>query len=168
MKLAKILIFFVLVVLPLNLKAEVSLKQCNEADIRGTFNLIIYSNSFINDPETFIILDRADDNTKIVPYSPAFKYRIIEKLNEKEAIKIANEILRNSSFVSSIKCSEINDKEKIVGYELKPIYFPWIFGILEAVETVYKNENDSVIVFIRLNPRVEKQLNSGGDSNKED
>ncbi|MGB9891487.1 MULTISPECIES: hypothetical protein [Thermodesulfovibrio] len=168
MKLTKILIFLTLLIMPINLQAEVSLKQCNEADIKGVFNLIIYSNSFINDPETFIILDKVDDKIKIVPYAPAFKYRIIENLNEKEALKIVNEILRNPSFVSSIKCSVIDEGENILGYELKPLYFPWIFGILEPVETVYKKEGNSIIIFIRLNPMVERQLNSGGDSNKED
>lgn len=62
----------------------------------------------------------------------------------------------------------IDEGENILGYELKPLYFPWIFGILEPVETVYKKEGNSIIIFIRLNPMVERQLNSGGDSNKED
>ncbi len=168
MKLTKILIFLTLVVLPLTLQAEVSVEQCDEIDIKGTFNLIIYSNSFINDPETFIFLDRVDDKIKILPYAPAFKYRAIENLNEKEAMKIVNEILRDSSFISSIKCSTLYDKENIIGYELKPLYFPWIFGILEPVETVYKKEEGFILIYIRLNPMVERQLNFEGDSNKED
>lgn len=167
MKLTKILIFLTLIVLPLTLHAEVSVKRCNEIDIKGTFNLIIYSNLFINDPETFIVLDRVDDKIKILPYAPAFNYRTVENLNEKEAMKIVNEILRDSPFISSIKCSTLYDKESIIGYELKPLYFPWIFGILEPVETVYKKEKDFVHIYIRLNPMVERQLNSGGDSYKE-
>lgn len=162
-RLIKLLMILVLITLPLNLKAEVLVKQCSDSDIKGKFNLIIYSNSFINDPETFIILDRVDDNIKIAPYAPDFKYRAIENLDEKEALKIANEILKSSS-VSTIKCSAIYDNGNIIGYELKPIYFLWIFGVLEPVETVYKKEGNSILIFIRLNPRVERQLNSGGDS----
>ncbi|MCS7215099.1 MAG: hypothetical protein RMI30_03870 [Thermodesulfovibrio sp.] len=168
MKLTKIFIFFIFLIIPINLYAELNINKCNEGDIKGTFNLIIYSNSFINDPETFIVLDRVDDKNKIVPYASDFKYRLIEKVNEKEVIKITNDVLGNSSFINSIKCSVIYDKEIIVGYELKPLYFPWIFGIIEPVETIYKKEGDLVYIFIRLNPRVERQLNSGGDSSKDD
>lgn len=166
MKLIKILIFLGLLILPLNLNAEVLLNQCNAGDIKGVFNLIIYSNSFINDPETFIILDKVDDKIKIVPYASEFKYRTMENLNEKEALKIADEILKNPS-VSFIKCSAISVEGKLAGYELKPIYFPWVFGLLEPVETVYKKEDNSVLIFIRLNPIVERQLYFGGDSDKD-
>ncbi|MGB9821909.1 hypothetical protein [Thermodesulfovibrio sp.] len=165
MKLLNVLIVLALL-FPFNLHAEVLLNQCNESDIKGSFNLIIYSNSFINDPETFIILDRGDQ-IKIIPYAPNFKYRVIENLNEKEALKITNEILKDNSFVSFIKCSEISFKGKNVGYELKPIYFPWVFGLLEPVETVYKKEGDSILIFIRLNPNVERQLYFGGDTERD-
>lgn len=166
MKLFKIFVLLIFIILPLNLHGEVLLNQCNEGDIKGTFNLIIYSHSFINDPETFIILDKVDDQVKILPYAPDFKYRIIENLKEKEALKIAHEILKSSS-VSTIKSSGIYDRGSILGYELKPIYFPWVFGILEPVETVYKKEDHSVVIFIRLNPIVERQLYFGGDSDKD-
>ncbi|WP_353684487.1 hypothetical protein V4D30_01465 [Thermodesulfovibrio sp. 3907-1M] len=166
MKLIRILIFIGLLILPLNLHGEVLLNQCNVADIKGSFNLIIYSNSFINDPETFLVLDKVDDMVKIVPYASEFKYRTMENLTEKEALKIAEEILK-SAYVSSIKCSAISVGGNLAGYELKPIYFPWVFGILEPVETVYKKEGDSIFIFIRLNPYVERQLYFGGDSDKE-
>lgn len=153
--------------MPLFVHAEVSLQPCNEKDIKGMYNLIIYSNSFINDPETFIVLDRADDGMKILPYAPAFKYSVKENLDEKEALKIAGEILKDSSIVSFVKCSTIRDKENIYGYELKPVYFPWIFGILEPLETVYKKQGSTITIFIRLHPQVERQIYFDGDSGRD-
>ncbi len=166
MKLIKILIFLGLLILPLNLNAEILLNHCNLGEIKGTLNLIIYSNSFIEDPETFIILDKALDRFKIVPYAPHFKYTTMENLSEKEALKIADEILKTPS-VSSIKCSAISVEGNLIGYELKPIYFLWVFGVFEPVETVYKKEDNSILIFIRLNPIVEKQLYFRGDSNRD-
>ena len=63
------------------------IEHCNEQDIKGTYDLIIYSNTFDYDPETFIVLDRVDDNIKIIPYAPEFKYRVFKNVNEKEALK---------------------------------------------------------------------------------
>lgn len=140
---------------------------CKEEEIKGSFNLIIYSNMFINDPETFIILDK-EDNVTIRPYAPDFKFKIFERLNDKEALKITKEILINPAYVSFIKCSKIVEGNYIFGYEIKPIYYPWIFGILEPVETTYKKEDSYINVFIKLNPRVEKQIYNGGQSERED
>lgn len=164
MRLFKIIIFIIACLLPLNLQA-LTLKDCNEQNIRGLFDVIIYSNSFINDPETFILLDIADDKVKITPYAPSFQFKVMAKLTEKEALKLAQEILRNSANVSFIKCSEIIDGENMFGYELKPIYFPWIYGIMEPLETAYKKEDDKITVFIKLNPVVERQIYfQNGDS----
>ncbi|MEN2985847.1 MAG: hypothetical protein ABDH16_04250 [Thermodesulfovibrionaceae bacterium] len=143
------------------------LTPCNERDIKGSFTLTLYSNLFINDPETFIILDKQDD-IKITPYAPNFKYKVFEGLNEKEAIRLTKEFLNNPAFVSFIKCSTIGKNDEVFGYELKPIYFPWIFGVLEPIETVYKKENNLIKVFIRLNPIVEKQIYNNGNKNIED
>ena len=123
MKLIKIFILIIVLLLPFNLQA-LTLQYCNEQNIKGVFDVIVYSNSFINDPETFIILDVTDDNIKILPYAPSFQFNVHEKLDEKQALKIVHEILRDSANVSSIKCIQIKDGENIVGYELKPIYFP--------------------------------------------
>ncbi|GEM_PF-334362 len=168
MKFIRLSIIILILLIPQWLYAEVSLQKCNEQDIKGVYNLIIYSNSFINDPETFIILDRADDELKILPYAPSFKYSVKENLNENESLKIAKEILKDSSIVSFIKCSAIKEGENIYGYELKPIYFPWIFGILEPLETVYKKQGNTITIFIRLHPQVERQIYFNGDSGRDD
>ncbi len=165
----KILLYLFLLLFPVQLYAEIVEEECNSSEISGIFDLIVHSNSFINDPETFLVLDRVDDNLKFVPYVPEFKFRVFQNLNAKEGLKIANEILLNSAYVSTVKCTVLKDKSRsVLGYELKPIYFPWTFGVLEPVETRYKLNNDTIHIFIRLDPRVERQLNSGGDSFRED
>ncbi|HHW19962.1 hypothetical protein [Thermodesulfovibrio thiophilus] len=138
------------------------IEQCNEQDIKGTYDLIIYSNTFDYDPETFIVLDRVDDNIKIIPYAPEFKYRVFKNVNEKEALKIVNEVLKNPIYVSKVKCTGIKDEGNMVGYEFKPVYLPWVFGISEPVQTVYKKKDNTITIFINLNPRIEKQLYGGG------
>lgn len=166
MKYVKTLILIFLLI-PLYAQADLTLTQVNESQIKGTFDLIIYSNSFINDPETFIILDRVDDNTIIKPYAPDFRFRLIRNLSEVEALKVVREILNSPSHISSLKFREIRDSDKVLGFEIKPQFFPWIFGIIEPVETSYRKRGNQIDVFIRLNPRVERQLNSGDNTDRD-
>lgn len=163
-----IIFIFLFILIPAHVAAEISLYSVEENKINGRFNLIIYSNDFINDPETFIILDKIGDDTEFSIYAPYFKFKIIPNLNETEALRIAREILYNPSFISSLKYSEIKESGLTKGFEIKPIYLPWIFGILEPVETLYKKKNNLIEVFIRLNPRVERQINNGSGSDKDE
>jgi len=101
--------FLIALILPLNLYA-ITLEKCNEQDIKGIYNFIIYSNTYDHDLETFIVLDRVDDNIKIIPYAPEFKYRVFKNVNEKEALKIVNEVLKNPVYVSKVKCTGIRMK----------------------------------------------------------
>jgi len=156
-----ITVFLVALILPLNLYA-ITLEKCNEQDIKGIYNFIIYSNTYDHDLETFIVLDRVEDNIDIIPYAPEFKYMIIKNVNEKSALQTANEILKNSLSVSAMKCSIIKDEDNIIGYELKSIYFPWVYGVLEPVQTVYKKKDNTVEIFVTLNPRVQKQIDANG------
>lgn len=166
MKYVKTLIYLIILI-PIHVYGEISLFPVEENVINGKFNLIIYSNSYINDPETFIILDKTDDNIDFSLYAPSFKFKVIPNLKETEALKIAHEIMYNPSFIISFKYTEIKSSGITAGFEIKPVYFPWIFGTLEPVETVYKKENNSIKVFIRLNPRVERQINDSGSSDKD-
>jgi len=156
-----ITVFLVASILPLNLYA-ITLEKCNEQDIKGIYNFIIYSNTYDHDLETLIVLDRVEDNIDIIPYAPEFKYMIIKNVNEKSALQTANEILKNSLSVSAMKCSIIKDEDNIIGYELKSIYFPWVYGVLEPVQTVYKKKDNTVEIFVTLNPRVQKQIDANG------
>lgn len=167
MRYMKILIYLIILI-PIHVYGEISLFPVEENMINGKFNVIIYSNSYINDPETFIIFDKTDDNIDFSLYAPSFKFKVIPNLKDTEALKISREILYNSSSISSFKYTEIKISGITAGFEIKPVYFPWIFGILEPVETVYKKKNNSIEVFIRLNPRVERQINNGGNSDKDD
>ncbi len=167
MKVLKTLLFSILLFPSLGF-TQVLEEECSLNQISGKFNLIIYSNSFINDPETFIVLDVVEDKVSIKPYASDFKYTIHQNLNEKEALKIAKDVL-SSANISTLKCAVLMDSSKnVVGYEVKPIYFPWVWGVLEPVETRYKEYGNTITIFIRLDPRVERQLNSGGDSFRED
>lgn len=166
MKLIKSLIYFLIFFIPLSGYSQIFLNDIEETAIKGNFNLIIYGNAFINDPETFVILDRIEEKTLILPYSSSYKYRIYENINEKEVMQIIKDIFHNPS-ISFIKYREIKNADSSLGFEIKPVYYPWIFGISEPLETTYKKDLDKVYIFIRLNPRVEKQLYNGGNIDRE-
>ncbi|HQA03316.1 MAG TPA: hypothetical protein PKZ17_01115 [Thermodesulfovibrio thiophilus] len=153
-----IFILVSLVFIPLNLFAA-TVENCGITDGEDSYNVIIYSNSFINDPETFIVLDKVNDNVTISPYAPSFNYRTIENVNGKEGLKIANEVLLDKAFVNFLRCSPIREEGTIFGYEIKPIYHPWVFrGIMEPLQTVYRKEGNTISIYIHLHPRVRRQV----------
>lgn len=163
----KISFIFILLLLPVLSFSEVTLHETEYTKIKGQFNLIVYSNSFYNDPETFIILDRADDKIEILPYAPSFKYKIFPNLNEKEALKVIGDVFNSPSLISFLNYLEIRDSGQSLGFDIKPVYFPWIFGITEPLETSYRKEGNTLNVYIRLNPRVERQINNGGNFDRD-
>lgn len=167
MRYAKIFIYLIILI-PLCVYGEISLSPAEENMISGNFNVIIYSNSYINDPETFIIIDKTDDDIVFSPYAPSFNFTVIQNLKDTESLRVSREILFNPSSVDSLKFTEIKVSGITAGFEIKPVYFPWIFGILEPLETVYNKKNNLIEVYIRLNPRVERQINNGGNSHRDD
>lgn len=159
-------LIILLFLIPQSVYSQINLIEVDQESIKGKFDMILYGNGFINDPETFVILDNLADDIKILPYSSTHKYKIFHNVTEDEALKIIKDIMINSS-VSFLRFRAIKDSQNIAGFEIKPVYFPWIFGISEAIETLYKRNDKLIHVFIRLNPRVEKQIYNGGNTDRE-
>lgn len=166
MNIIKSLIYLLILLTPIGVYSEISLSDIDETKLKGNFNVIIYGNSFINDPETFIILDNQEDTITISPYSSSFKYKILQSINKEKSLQIIKDIF-SSSAVSFIRYREIKEADRTLGFEIKPVYYPWIFGISEPLETTYKKNGNKIDVFIRLNPRVEKQIYNGGNTDRD-
>lgn len=157
-----------LILLPAFAHSEVKTFEVSEDSIKGVFDVVVFSNAFINDPETLILLDRVDDGSTIRPYAPDFKFTVYQNLSESEALKIVRQLLNSQSSISGYRIIEIRHFEKSLGFEIRPLYWPWIFGVSETLETLYRKRGNTVEVFIRLKSQVERQLNSGDTIERDD
>lgn len=126
------------------------------ADIAGTFTLILYGAEHSNDIETVAILDKEGDRYTFEPLAPKFKYIVKRGLTAKEALEKADEFISwHNSFHRSQLSGIIDENGKIMGYELRPLYFPLAFGTGDIMDIDYRMRADKIAVIIRLKPFVQ-------------
>ena len=132
--------------------------------IQGTFTLILYGANHSNDLETIAILDREGDGYDFEPFAPEFVYRIKKNLPANEALSEAEKFVGwHHSFRSAI-ISKIRDENgSLLGYEVRPLYYPLDFGSSDILDVTYFKSGNKIIVKIKLIEPVEKIL-SGSDS----
>jgi hypothetical protein len=57
----------------------------------------------------------------------------------------------------------VDAKGDVLGYELRPLYLPFVFGFDDVLDTDYRIKDGKVVIKIRLLPSVEKMLSGGSD-----
>lgn len=139
-------------------------KEAKAADITGVFTLILYGGKYYDDIETVAILDYEGDQSTFEPYAPEFDYRIKRGVSDREAIKEAEKFVSfHNSFWRSQLSKIIDNKGNTIGYEIRPLYRPFTFGVSDVLEVNYwLKEGNRVKVTIRLIPSVERIRFPGG------
>jgi hypothetical protein len=146
-----------------NLRAE-HVDSLDEEE--GTFTLITHGGNYLEDLETAAFFDIEGDNYEIRPFAPEFRYKAIEGLSVKEAMDKA---LHHVSFHPSLSGTWlkriVNEKGRVIGYELRPLYMPVVYGEHDVMEIRYfLKEEGKVRAYVRIKERVEQRLRGGGDS----
>jgi hypothetical protein len=130
-------------------------------EVRGTFTLILYSGSHSGSIETIAFLDKEDDLYTLEPFAPEFAYRIVKGVPAREALERAEGFIQmNSSFMGSRLSKIMDDRDCIIGFELRPLYQPITYGISDVLDVHYKMKDRKVIVSVSLKPSVSVSLSS--------
>ena len=138
------------------------------AGTAGDVDLILFGCRYHNDPETVAILDRRGDAYTFDVFSPDFNYRVEKGLPAGEALEKARAFIRCSTSYFGERLSSLVDyRGGVLGYELRPLYFPLTYGVEDILETDYRVDGDKVVVRIRLLPSVENMF-SDGDGRSDD
>lgn len=133
-------------------------------EVQGTFTLILYGCNYLNDLETVAILDKEGDRYIIEAYAPTFNYRIKKGVPPKEALDEAEMFINCNSSYSRPQLRKILDNNgNIIGYEMRPLYLPFAYGVDDVLDTFYWIKDNKVYVSVRLKPSVE---NTRGDGNR--
>ena len=157
------LLLFVNVSSSLAIEKPLKTKAAIPEDVTGAFTLILYGANYLDDLETIAILDYEGDDYHFEPYAPAFNYNVREGVQAQEALKEAEEFVSfHSSFWKSQMSKIVNKEGVTIGYEVRPLYRPFIYGISDILEVYYwLKENGKVKTIIRLNNSVESASLSG-------
>jgi len=149
------------------LETPLNTEWVNIVDVTGTFTLILHGGNYFNDVHTIAFLDLEGDQYTFEPYAPEFEYRLVKGLSAKEALDKAQHFVStiDNCFLRSQLSRVFDQNGKTIGYELRPFYTPLCYGLSDVLDVSYWNKDGKIVIRIRLNPVVEKQL-LGGDGSR--
>jgi hypothetical protein len=134
-------------------------------EITGAYNLVLYGGNTINDKKTLAILVKEGGPYTFDIYAPGFDYRTIKDIPAPEALERAKKFVSFHHAFWKIQLRKILDAEdKTIGYEMRPLYYPEVYGESNIIDVYYKQTGGKVIVFIRLiSPKLESMPFEGGE-----
>lgn len=119
--------------------------------IKGQYTLIIYGGTYFNDPETAAFLDKQGDGYELVPYAPAFDYRVVKGLSVEESLHLVETVFDGNTDYLRTYVKKIVVAGETVCYELRPYYLPLRYGYSDILSIDYALEKGGRIrVYVRL------------------
>jgi hypothetical protein len=141
------------------LSEHLQTEEVKEDAVKGVFTLILYGARDIGDIETLALLDIEGDEYTLEPYAPAFDYKIKKGLSEKTALNEAYKFIGyHNAFLRPQVSKIIDRKGNTIGYEVRPLYIPFVFGRSDVLEVDYWLKGDTVRVTIKIALSIEKSL----------
>ena len=134
-------------------------------EVTGMYTLILYGATNSNDMETLALLDKEGDRYTIEPYAPDYRFKTRKNIPAEEALEEAERFISWHSAYRSYQIRKIiDDRENVVGYELRPLYLPVTFGLADLLEVSYTVKQEKVSVSIQLTPAAERSVHQQGGS----
>ena len=130
-------------------------EEIKAEEVTGSFTLILYGGRHINDLETLVILDKEGDRYEFEPYAPEYDYKVKKGVTAGDALSEAKKFVSfHNAFWRSQLSKILDEKGNIIGFELRPLYHPFVYGRDDLLEVYYRVKDGKVIAFIRLIPEV--------------
>ncbi len=126
------------------------------------YDLILYGGRYSEDLYTVAIMGIEGGPYKIVPYAPSFDYRVVKDVGAAEAFKIAVRFFSgtNPNFAGTRQSRISGPDGETIGYEIRPLYQPFVYGMSDILDTSYWLKGKGVVsAWIELSPAINK---SGG------
>ncbi len=147
---------------------RLNMKSAAESDVTGSFTLILYGCNFYDDLETVAILDKEGDPYTFEPFAPDFKYRVKKSVPAKEALATAREFAAcHNAFRRAQLSMLVDSKGETLGFEVRPLYMPFVFGTRDVLQTDYRIKGDKVVVRIWLSHPGDNMPEDGGSRERE-
>jgi hypothetical protein len=141
----------------MRLKTEIAQKE----EISGMFTLILYSKSVPRQIANVAFLDREDDIITFEPFAPSFDFKTINGLLAEEALARADAFVSNNNLFQRSQLSKILDEyDRVVGYEIRPLYNQVASGVANILNIDYRLNANKVVISINLDPNIERLLNA--------
>jgi hypothetical protein len=139
-----------------------------DSEITGNYRVILNGCNFLNDLETIAFLDKEGDQYTFEPYTPAFNYRVKKEVAAADAVAMAQKFVDCNTSFKYVRMSRISTPNgDILGYEIRPLYRPFTYGVDDVLYTAYILRGDKVVITIRLVPSVKRMLENGDGTGRQ-
>ena len=135
------------------------------ATITGSYTLLLYGCHYPEDIKNVVILLSEGGKYPFEIYDLDTSYKVKKDVPAQLALSEADAFLQCTSHrVKETGVRRITDDAGgTIGYEVRPLYIPYEFGISDVLLTSYfLRHNGTVRAYIRLDPDVEKLLEPSG------
>ena len=138
--------------------------SADPADLKGTYTLLLYGCHYPEDVKNLAVLVDEGSRHPVEIYDIPSSYQVKKGMSGPQALKEADSFVRCSvRRVSQTQLRRISDADGgTIGYEVRPLYSPLEFGRLDILFVSYSLQNGTVKTSIRLDPDVERALESPG------
>jgi hypothetical protein len=141
----------------MGLKTELASRE----QVQGNFTLILHRGPWPQNVGHVAFLDRDDDRITFEPYAAEFDYTTIKGITAKEAIARAEEFVSGHSSFHRTQLSCIRDEyERIIGYEIRPLYLSTTYGMSDVLTIHYRLINNKVMIHVNIDPEVDRRISS--------
>ncbi|MDA8089398.1 MAG: hypothetical protein M0Z61_04145 [Nitrospiraceae bacterium] len=130
-------------------------------------DLVLYGGRYSEDLYTVAIFVLNESPYRIVPYAPKFDYRVIKDVGAPEAMDMAVRFFRatNPNFLGTTRQVRVLAPDgKIIGYEIRPLYQPFVYGFSDVLETNYWVKAKGVVNVLIEIPADLRPERRGGDN----
>jgi hypothetical protein len=155
------IVFFLVGCVPgIRLKTE----PASPAEVTGDYNLILYGAKYNDDLETVAFLEDAEGEYTFEPYAPDFDFSVVEDVPAKEALAWSTMFVSWHPDFWRTQFSRILDPEnRTIGYEVRPLYYPLVYGIVDVLDVDYWLKPDGTVkITISLKQQIDRMLHEGG------
>ncbi len=160
---------FLVPLLALTLQACAAGKQlatgpADAAELKGTYTLLLYGCHYSDDIKNLAVLVDEGSRYPVEIYDTPTSYQVKKGLTGPQALREADSFVRCSiRRVVQTQLRRIMDEAGgTIGYEARPLYSPLEFGRTDVLLVSYSLQSGIVRTYIRLDPDLERTLESPG------
>ncbi len=141
-------------------------RSADPDELKGAFTVMLYGCHYSDQINNVAILVAEGSKYPVEIYDIDTSYKLKKDVPAKQAFAEADAFVRCSTYrVWQTQLMRIPDGSGgTIGYELRPLYVPYEFGMPDVLRISYSLHENAVRVYIRIDPDVEKAIEaSGGD-----
>jgi len=143
---------------------QLATAPADPAELTGSYTLFLYGCHYPDDIKNVALLLDEKSTYPLEIYDLPTSYQVKKGVPGPQALADADAFVRCSvRLLSGTQLRRILDETGgTMGYEVRPLYSPLEFGRLDVLHVSYSLQNGIVRTYIRLDPDVERALESPG------